>query len=566
LGVVQLLSFLLPDPIGLQLVGWQLDPAQALIGLNLRSQQTSPSCPRCRVPAERVHSHYQRRLADLPWGDWSVRLGLTVRKFFCDNPHCGRRIFTERLPEVVAPWARKTVRLCQRLTAIAAALGGAAGSRLSHLLDMPAARNTLLRLIRAAPLPSSPAPAVLGVDDWAYRKGHTYGTVLVDLERRRPITLWDGRDADTLAQWLREHPGVEVVARDRASAYAEGVRRSAPHAVQVADRFHLLQNLAETLQSALSTQAARLRAVEPVHPAAEPDLSVRPAPPQGDRQARLKAATRRERQLALYRQIWALHREGWPKVQIARQLGLGYRIVSRYLRHEHFPERQGRCDAGHSRLLEPWKPLLLERWNAGHRHSGRLFGELRGRGYRGSYATLARYTRRLRQAQARTGPGRPGRPRRRLAPMIIDRPPRPLSPRNVTWLVLRRAEDREAEGAEQLQRLRGSPTEVAEAIGLAEGFLALVRTRAPEELEPWLVKARASTLAAFRHFAEKLETDVEAVQAAVSLPWSNGPVEGQISRLKMLKRQMYGRANLDLLNRRFLLLSAVSPKVAKNPI
>ena len=290
---------------------------------------------------------------------------------------------------------------------------------------------------------------------------------------------------------------------------------------------------------------------------------VRPTPPQGDAQARLKAAKRRDRQLALYQQIWALHREGWPKVHIARHLGLGYRIVSRYLRHEHFPERQGRCDAGKSRLLDPWKPLLLERWKAGCRHSGRLFEALRGRGYRGSYATLARYTRRLHQAQKRSVPGGAGR-RPRLAP-VVERPQRRLTPRTATRLVvLRRAEDRDAEEPEQLQRLRCSPAAVAQAVDLAEGFLALVRTRTPEQLEPWLVKARASTLPAFRHFAEKLEADLEAVRAAVRLPWSDGPVEGQISRLKMLKRQMYGRANLDLLNRRFLLLAAVSPKVDKN--
>ena len=318
--------------MGLQLVGWQLDPAQARIALSLRSQQTSPSCPRCEVSTDRVHSHYQRTLADLPWGDWSVRLGLTVRKFFCDNPRCARRIFTERLAGVAVPWARKTARLCERLTAIAAALGGAAGSRLSQTLGIPAARNTLLRLIRAAPLPPGPAPAVLGVDDWAYRKGHTYGTVLVDLERHRPIALWDGRDADTLAQWLREHPGVEVVARDRAGAYAEGTRRGASQAVQVADRFHLLQNLAETLERAFSTHAAELRAIESASPAPTPEDAVRLMTPLPEAGARAKAAEARERRFARYQQVWALHREGWSGAQIARRLGFGRHTVLRYLK------------------------------------------------------------------------------------------------------------------------------------------------------------------------------------------------------------------------------------------
>jgi transposase len=548
---VQLLSFLLPDPVGLQLVGWEVDPAQAIIALSLRSQQTTLPCPLCQVPADRLHSQYERTLADLPWGDWCVKLGLGVRKLFCDNPHCTRQIFTERLPGVVAPWARKTARLCQRLTAIGVMLGGAAGARLSSTLGMPAARNTLLRLIRAAPLPPDPTPAVLGVDDWAYRRRHTYGTVLIDLEHGRPVTLLDGREADTLAQWLHEHPGVQVVARDRAGAYAEGVRRGAPQAVQVADRFHLLQNLAETLETAFSAHAADLRAAEPANPALAAEPIVPPAPPQADARTRAKAAERRDRRLACYQQVWALHRQGWPGVQIARQLGIGHRTVQRYLKHERFPERQGRSDAGRSRLLDAWKPLILERWKAGPRHSQRLFNELQRQGYQGSYATLARYTRCLRPAQASRTLGSPSQTPSR--PSVIEGPKRPLTPRRAAWLVLRHAQNRDAEDTERLNRLRLQPGAMAEAIALAEEFAALVRARDPERFDVWLARAQASTVPAFQDFAHRLKIDHAAVQAAVRLAWSTGPVEGQINRLKMLKRQMYGRANLDLLTRRFLL-------------
>jgi transposase len=532
-------------------VGWEVDPAQAIIALNLRSQQATLPCPLCQGPANRLHSQYERTLADLPWGDWRVKLGLGVCKLFCDNPHCSRQIFTERLAGVVAPWARKTARLCQRLTAIGVMLGGSAGARLASRLGMPAARNTLLRLIRAAPLPPDPTPTVLGVDDWAYRKRHTYGTVLVDLEQQRPVTLLADREADTLAQWLREHPGVQIVARDRAGAYAEGARRGAPQAVQVADRFHLLQNLAEALEAAFSAQAAELRALESTNPDPASEETVEPAPPHPQARARAKAAERRERRLACYQQVWALHREGWSGAQIARQLGLGRQTVLRYLRHDRFPERQRRSDAGQS-LLDPWKPVILERWNGGCRHSRRLFHELRRQGYPGSYATLARYTQRLRQAQVGATLRQPS-PKRRL-PAVIDAPKRPLTPRNAAWLVLRRAEERDTEEADRLNRLRLQPGRpLAEAIALAEEFATLVRTRDPERLAPWLTRAQDSTLPAFRNFAKKLDADIEAVRAAVSLPWSNGPVEGQINRLKMLKRQMYGRANLDLLTRRFLL-------------
>jgi transposase len=403
-------------------------------------------------------------------------------------------------------------------------------------------------LIRAAPLPVCPTPTVLGVDDWAFRKGHTYGTVLIDLERRQRITLLPDREADTLATWLEEHPGVEVVARDRSGAYAEGARRGAPQAEQV--RFHLVQNLAAVLETVFTAHVAELRTVEQATLDANLGQAVRPGPSHREASQRAKADERRERRLARYQQVWALHRDGWSGEAISRHLGIGRSTVVRYLRHETFPERRGRSDAGRSRL-DRWKPIILERWNAGCRHSRRLFREIQRHGYRGSYPTLARYTQRLRQAQE--GVARRRASRERSLPPVADPQRRPLTPRNAAWLVLRHSENLTTAETDQLNRLRIQHAALTEAITLAEEFVAMIRAGLPERFDPWLAQAQDSALPAFRNFARKLDSDNDAVRAAMTLPWSTGQVEGQINRLKMIKRQMFGRANFDLLNRRFML-------------
>jgi transposase len=338
------------------------------------------------------------------------------------------------------------------------------------------------------------------------------------------------------------------VARDRSGAYAEGARRGAPKAEQVADRFHLVQNLAAVLETVFTMHVADLRTVEQATLDVDLGQAVRPGPSHREAPKQAKADERRERRLAKYRQVWGLHRDGWTGEAIARHLGLSRRTVIRYLRHETFPERQGRSNAGRSRL-DPWKPVILERWNAGCRHSRRLFREIQSRGYRGSYPTLARYTQRLRQAQEDAVRKRGSR----SLPPVADPQRPPLTPRNAAWLVLRHSENRTAADAEQLNRLRTQHVALTEGITLAEAFVAMIRAGQPERFDPWLAQARDCALPAFRNFARKLDSDYDAVRAAMTSPWSTGQVEGQINRLKMIKRQMFGRASFDLLNRRFIL-------------
>src|SRR6266702_3242195 len=547
------LSRLLPDTITLDLDTCDVDDTAAQITLAVRSTQAMALCPLCTTPAQRIHSHYERTLADLPWAAYHVRLQLRVRKWFCRNRQCPRRIFTERLPTVAAPWARRTLRLAQRLVAVALALGGKAGVSLSQRWGFAVSRNTLLRLLRRLPVPSLPTPIVLGVDDFALRKRQTYGTILVDLEQRQPVALLPDRTADTVAQWLREHPGVKVIARDRASAYAEDARQGAPAATQVADRFHLLQNLREALDQVFLTHGQALDAVNTLRcqqsiPLSDGALAV-PVPPHDiPLPAQQRAVQRQARRQALHQQVWTLHRQGWTAPAIAQHVGLSLRTVQRALRTSTFAGRRRRSDLGDSGL-NPYKPYLLERWNAGCSTAMRLFRDLRQRGYRGGYGVVAAYARRLRQAQG-LPPGH--RRARQPLPAVAEPACQPLTPRRATWLVLRRAMKRTAVEAQQLTQLREQQAEVTEAIALAQEFTQLVRQRQPAALDPWLQRASTSTVEALRRFAAGLYEDYAAVKAGVTLPWSTGPVEGHINRLKMLKRQMFGRARLDLLGRRFV--------------
>jgi len=548
------LARLLPDATVLRLEACEMDDTTAQITLRVQSTQTRAPCPLCATPAQRIHSDYGRILADLPWAQYRVCLQLRVRKWFCGNRACQRRIFTERLPTVAVPWARRTLRLAQRLGALGVALGGTAGVRLGHAWDLRVSRHTLLRLLRRHLVPALPTPTILGVDDFALRKGQTYGTVLIDLERRQPVALLPDRTADTVAQWLQAHPGVQVIARDRATAYADGARQGAPTATQVADRFHLLRNLAEALEQVFHQHRRVLQtlhrpaAVSPLVLADQPAIIEAPAPsPTAQPAAFLPpsagASPRHINRRRRYEQVCHLAQQGWTFQAIARQVGLHRKTVAQYVRADRYPVR-----ARPPSVLDPYKPYVLARWNRGCRTGMRLYEEIQRQGYRGARSTVLGYLTQLRKAQGLAPRTRTMQP----APPVTDPTVQHLTPRQATWLVLRQPDHLTVEDQALLDRLPQAHPAFAQAMALAQGFAQLLRARQPEQLDAWVQQAATSALTAFRRLAKSLQRDYAAVKAGVTLPWSSSPVEGHINRLKMLKRQMFGRARLDLLSQRFL--------------
>jgi transposase len=512
------------------------------------SEATDVPCPICGDPAKRIHSRYRRTLADLPWAGVPVSLQLHVRKFFCDNPTCPRTIFVERLAGVAQAFAHRTDRQRAALEAIAFALGGEAGARLAASLGYAISPDTLLRLVRGAAMDEAPTPAVLGVDDWAYRKGRRYGTILVDLERHRPIDLLPDRTAATLATWLTTHPGVRLVSRDRSGAYAEGVAAGAPQAVQVADRWHLVDNLRAVVQQVLERHRARL----PSLPGSTPPDAAAPPSAVPDRTrlgsyGRLPAGqehqrqTVRTRRLGRYERVKTLRQRGWTVRRIAHEVGISERTVNRWLAVGHFPERKRRAEA--RGLLDAHRPYLDRRWEEGCHTVARLCRELRDQGYAGSCALVYGYA-----ASLRTGipPGR-SPPETAAAPAA-----QPLSPREVIWLLLRPAAKLAETERHYLDEVRQACPVLATVADLALEFLAMVRGRQPDRLDDWLRAANASGIAEFQGLATGLDRDKAAVAAALSERWSNGQTEGQVLRLKLVKRQGYGRANFDLLRKRVL--------------
>ena len=553
-----------PDPRLLRLE--KIIPTSEAITLVLITIAEEASCPACGQRARRVHSRYQRHVADLPWAGTPVRLQVKSRRFFCDAPSCGCRIFTERLSGVVARYAHKSDRLTEALRQLGTAMAAEAAARLAQALGLAVSPDALLSLLKRRVPSEAPTPRILGVDDWAFKRGRRYGTILIDLEARRAIALLPDRKAETLSNWLLSHPGVAVICRDRSGAYAEGARLGAPQAIQVADRFHLLQNMVAALEGVVARQLRALRqaALEaateasigttaagrdpPVAAAGPTTGEQRPGKPPSTRQLqRQQQAARRAARAARVATVKRLSRLGIGVTEIAKRTGLATDTVRRFQDEPESATRPRGVGGQPCKVTKPFARYLKKRWKAGCHNGRRLYRELVERGFPGSMAGVQRYLapwRAVLPLALKTG--KKGKAAR---DPTSERLP---SKRTVAWWLLGEAGELTPGQQTFLERLQRQCPPIAVAQGLGVEFFRIVRERHAVALEGWLCQASDSSVGELQTLAKGLRKDQAAVMAGLELEWSNGPTEGHVNRLKLIKRQGYGRAGFDLLQARVL--------------
>ena len=487
--------------------------------ITVRASNGFGLCPSCGTVSKRVHSRYWRRATDLPLSGRIVQLVVIARRFRCDAVLCGRQIFTERFAkEVLAPSARRTTRLDCIVHHLGLALGGRPAASFAKRLMLPVSNDTLLRVVRRRSRAPSDPLKVVGIDDWAWRRNHRYASIVCNLEKRRIVTLLPDREFATAQAWFAAHPTIGIVARDRGGGYGEAASKALPHAVQVADRWHLMENASRAFLDAVRKSMRQIRS-------AIGATTIDPKLLTAAERIQYEGFLRREETNAA---ILALSKSGIPIKQIVRQTGHSRKLVRQVIRGERndiFRTRESSLD-----VHLPW---LDDQWAAGCRNGAELWRRLTARGFRGSLRVAAEWATR----------------RRRAEKADVENLQRIPSARTIARLMtIGRDTLSKAETVTVAAIEVGVPA-LVEAREIIAEFHTMIRRKVVAGLTLWIERARASLVASF---ASGVTKDEAAVRAAITLPWSNGQTEGQITRLKLVRRQMYGRGNIDLLQARLI--------------
>jgi len=532
----QVLGLVLPH-----LSGMAVDRAEVsgdLVRIWVHAAAGGAACPDCGTWCTAVRDRYARRLRDAGAGGRRVLIWLVVRLLRCGNAECPRASFAEQPQGLAVPYARRTPLLAGQLGAVAAALAGRAGSRLARaVLAVEVSRHTLIRVLMALPGPAAGPVRVLGIDDFSLRKGRAYATLLVDMETGEPADVLPDREAGTAREWLRAHPEVEVICRDRAGAYAQAAADGAPQAVQVADRWHLWHNLCEHVRDAVARHQGCLGGPGCAGPGQQPGPAQEEHPGQAEGAGGVPAGSEaviRERHAAVHQ----LRAAGKTLPEAAAALGLSRQLTGRFWRA---PGADALLKVRGASALDPWKPYLRRRWDAGTTTIAVLHREITALGYAGSEPTTYAWLALLKLAAA-------------------PKPPAPPGKRQVTGWMLTDPARLDSGQQAQLAAICGCCPELETLAGHVTAFAKMLTRRAGDHpgagLDDWLAAAGNSPgQPELASFATGIRRDYQAVRNALTLPWSSGPVEGLNTRTKLIKRQMYGRASFPLLRKRILLTS-----------
>ncbi|KAA6432236.1 ISL3 family transposase [Dyadobacter flavalbus] len=501
----------------------------------VQSNQHNCLCPGCSNPSKRVHSYYTRKFRDVPAFGNPCTLLLKARKFYCLQDECPVKIFTERFCNHFLPYRRSTTRLHHVCLNLALQTGGKLAERIAKLMNIQISDTSLLRIVNNEHLPEAETPYALGIDDWAYKKRGRYGSILVNLENRRIIDILNDREACSIERWLKVHPGIGIITRDRYGNYIKGATSGAPQALQVTDRWHLLKNLGEAANKIITREYARMNKItkteeilytEPLN-TSDPDTS-----PVSD-------GIRKQR----FDYLKKLQNDGLSIKRMAKLLGMHRQTVKKYMAMQILP-RKIYNDQG---MVEQYFPYIRQRMQENKDlYLKTLWTELKERGYNGAYSTLSDaliyYGIRLGKKVSRQQLPNSGR--------------MSFKPSKVAMIFLTAEEKLTDRQRELLQKVCEKSTELTITLSLIRAYRQIMTNKNGSKLKDWIDKAKSSGIKEMFRFAEGLLTDYAATESALSLPWSNGPVEGNVNKLKTIKRQMYGRASFELLRKRLVLAPA----------
>ncbi len=498
--------------------------------LSVSSKQPGPKCPKCAGQSRRLHSYYIRTLKDLPAFGCRVIVNLKARKFYCHNIECDKKVFCEHFPDHFFPYKRSTRRLSEKLLKIALLMGGNAGERLCRTLNIPVSSSSLIRCIHQKELIREKPSPYIGIDDWAYKKGHTYGTAIVDLKNRRIVDLLPDRESQSIQDWLSKQHGVKIVTRDRYAKYAKGVTEGAPKATQVADRWHLLKNMGDSIKKLLERKKQEIRRQQ----IAKAVKASEKATANDNNEFKVETRDISKRMIQM-QEIKKMSAKGMGTKTIARALGISRNTVRKYI-HLDDPPRKDRsrlkillfADYFHSRIKQNPNVEVMQLWK-----------EIKEKGYNGGRSAVYEFLKGHTKSKNKN------------LPSFV--PHAAWVPSKVSLLLYREKSKLSINERELLNKLRKISPDINATYYLAQQFRMMMENRQGVLLKGWIEEVLKSPVNELKGFAKGLLSDFRAVKNALTLPWSNGQVEGQINKLKTIKRQMYGRAGFNLLRKRMIL-------------